>query len=137
MATIGALIWKLGLDISDLHENIGKATAKLDSMESLAKKAGGALAGMVSVAGIQSLATSLLDSADALVKMSAQTGIGTTGLQALQAAATGGGNTLEEVAKAVNKMQVNLAGGGANAVQGVKTLGLSFDALRGDRKAHV
>lgn len=34
MATIGALIWKLGLDISELHENVNKggSSGELDSV---------------------------------------------------------------------------------------------------------
>lgn len=108
------------------------------------KKAGGAsnlLAGaqtalisqLAAVAGPAALgfaAKSALDYADNLVKLSDQTGIAIVPLQRLGAIAQASGNSLEDIAGAVNKFQRNLFEGNDAAVNAIQRIGVSLDDLR-------
>ncbi len=71
-----------------------------------------------------------LDYADTLTKMSDRTGIGVVALQRLEAIAKPSGNSIEEVANAVNKFQKNLAEGDSAATGAIGRLGLSFSKLK-------
>jgi hypothetical protein len=76
------------------------------------------------------LIKSTLDYADSLTKLSDRTGINVVALQRLEAIAKPSGNTLEEVAQAVNKFQKNLAEGDKGATDAIRSLGLSFTDLK-------
>lgn len=71
-----------------------------------------------------------LDAADALSKLSDRTGITAVGLQRLQAIAEPSGNTIEDLANAINRFQKNLAEGDAAAGSALSRIGLSFERLR-------
>lgn len=71
-----------------------------------------------------------LNYADSLTKLSDKTGIGTESLQRLEAIASASGNTLDDVAKAVNVFQKNIAGGDVGASQAIREIGLSIANLK-------
>lgn len=114
-----------------VHPELDTAHKKTSLMGEAMGKLGPMVVAAFSIGAIKSFASSLLDTADGLMKMSAKTGISTDELQNLRAAAIAGGNTLEDVTAAINKMQVGLAGESKGVVQGLKALGLSLDDLRG------
>jgi hypothetical protein len=114
-----------------MHGEFDRATQKTSLFGDAVKKIGPMVVAAFSIGAIKSFASSLLDTADGLAKMSDKTGISAEGLQDLQAAAIAGGNTIDDVAKAVNKMQVGLAGEDKGVVKALGAVGLSLDTLRG------
>jgi hypothetical protein len=130
MATIGALIWKLGLDISTLTENVNQVNARLDSMEGFAKRAGAAMAGMISVGAITSAVSKYTEFTGRITDLAAATGISVQGVQSLDYAAKQTGSSFEAVAKAVGKMSSGLTDGDKSTVGALSTLGLSLGSLR-------
>jgi hypothetical protein len=71
-----------------------------------------------------------LDYADTLTKVSDRTGIGVVALQRFDAIAGASGNSLEEIANAVNHFQKQLAGGDAGAIAAVHGLGIELADLK-------
>jgi hypothetical protein len=99
----------------------------------LLSRAQGALIAQLAIlagpAALGLVAKEALTYADTLTKMSDRTGIGVDALQRLQAIAEPSGNTIEELANAVNKMQKNIAGGDQNAVEALHRLGIEMGAF--------
>lgn len=91
-------------------------------------------AGALSAAGIGgsvvALAKGALDAADNLTKLSDRTGIAIEGLQRLQAVAEPSGNSLDQVASAVNQFQKRLSEGSKDTVSALGEIGLSIGQLR-------
>jgi DNA-binding CsgD family transcriptional regulator len=97
---------------------LGKATSLLS----------GQLLALAGPAALGAAAKQALDYADNLVKMSDRTGIGVVALQRLEAIAKASGNSIEDIAGAVNKFQKGIAEG--NLDKPIERLGLSVAALR-------
>lgn len=91
-------------------------------------------AGALSAAGVggtvAALAKGALDAADNLTKLSDRTGIAIEGLQRLQAVAEPSGNSLDQVASAVNQFQKRLSEGSKDTVSALGEIGLSIGQLR-------
>lgn len=91
-------------------------------------------AGALSAAGVGgtvvALAKGALDAADNLTKLSDRTGIAIEGLQRLQAVAEPSGNSLDQVASAVNQFQKRLSDGSKDTVSALGEIGLSIGQLR-------
>ena len=91
-------------------------------------------AGALSAAGVGgtvvALAKGALDAADNLTKLSDRTGIAIEGLQRLQAVAEPSGNSLDQVASAVNQFQKRLSEGSKDTVSALGEIGLSIGQLR-------
>ena len=68
--------------------------------------------------------------ADSLEKLKDRTGITEQALQTLDAIAKPSGNTLEEIATAINRFQKNIESGDTQAVQAIEALGLSVVTLK-------
>lgn len=128
----------MGLDVppgiqkvADAAKNTGSAfdgiKGPLSSATSLLQTFGVGL----SAAAVVGFAKSILDDADALTKMHDRTGISIEGLQRLQVAGDDAGNSIEEMAGAVNQMQNRLAGGDSSAVGSLAKLGLAFEDIKG------
>lgn len=88
----------------------------------------GRLLAFVGPAALGAAIKQSLDFADNLTKMSDRTGIGAVALQRLDAVAKASGNTLEQVAGAVNRFQRDLASGKAD--DKIRALGLSVQELK-------
>lgn len=130
MATIGALIYKLGLDTSALTENTRQAGDKLSTLDGFAKKAGAALAGMVSVAAVTAAVSKYTEFTGRISDLADATGVSIGGVQALEYAAKQSGSSFDTVAKGIGKMSSGLVEGDKSTVAGLKTLGLSLGDLR-------
>jgi hypothetical protein len=117
---------RIAEELKKTHPEIEQSSKKTDSLVGSLVKLAPAMIAAFAVQKIKQFATDVLDAADSLAKMSAKTGISVEGLQYLQAAAIAGGNEIEQVASAVNKMQANLAGEDKGAVKAIKALGLSL-----------
>lgn len=130
MATIGALVYKLGLDVSELTENVKTANSKLDGLATGAKTVGKVLAGAFAVSSIASAVTAFTDLAGSLTDLSAKTGIGVEALQKYKFAAEQTGTTLDAMTSAVFKLQANLGKGGNDIAAVLKGMGLSLQELQ-------
>lgn len=117
-------------EMQKLATELHGVTGKTSGLGEAAKKIGPMLLAAFSVGAIKAFASDLMDTADNLSKMSDKTGIGTDALQYLQAAATRGGNTLDEVTSAISKMQIGIAGEDKGMLKALKALGLSYDDIR-------
>lgn len=129
--------------VSAQQEALKKAAAAHASFGDAQQKSGvftNALAGaqtalitqLAAVAGPAALgfaAKAALDYADNLVKLSDRTGIGIVALQRLGAIAEASGNSLEDIAGAVNKFQKNIQEGSPAAVAAIQRIGVSINDL--------
>jgi methyl-accepting chemotaxis protein len=110
----------------------GKTLGGVTEQSGLLGKATSLLSGqLLALAGPAALGAAVkqsLDYADTLVKMSDRTGIGVVAIQRLEAIAKASGNSIEDVAGAVNKFQKGIAEGKLD--EPINRLGLSVQALR-------
>jgi hypothetical protein len=130
MATIGALIYKLGLDISELTTNVKSVDSKLSSLGGMATKAGAALGGMLAIGGVAQAVSAYTEFTGRIADLAAQTGMSTTAVQKLEYAATQSGGSFDQVASGITQMANRLVGGDKSAVAGLRTMGLSFEDVR-------
>lgn len=129
MATLN-VIYKIAADISGLQSGVNRAATSMESLESKASIVGRTLAGMFTVGAVVAFGKELLDTADSLEKLSDKTSIGVEELQRLQAVAQDSGNTLEEVANAVNQMQRRIGEGAPKTAAALNEIGLSIAELK-------
>jgi hypothetical protein len=129
MATLN-VIYRIAADISSLEQHVAKGAATMARMETGATQLTRVLGGMFSVAAVVRYATSIANAADEIQRLSASTGIGTDEIQGLRAAAHAAGNTIEQVAGAINQMQRRLASGDDSAVGALQELDLSLRDLQ-------
>lgn len=109
-----------------LFGNLSKLTGALSSVGLSA----GTLGVGTVVASLAASARAAMNYADSLTRLADTTGISISALQRLQAVAEPSGNTLEDVAGAVNKFQKNITTGNPEALSALTKLGLSLDALK-------
>jgi len=124
----------LGVTV-DFNANLAKFSGQMDKMagnldkfqqkaESMSSKVNSTFAAMgvgISAAGLVSFVKSGIDAADALSKLADKTGITVENLSGLKLAAELSDTSLETVAKAVNKLSINIAKSGDE----FKALGVS------------
>lgn len=139
------ILIKLGTDAAGTVKSIEQVAVGLDNVEKKGKTASasmkalevaGAAAAKVTAAGflVASAAATgtavalklVIDRGGQLADMAAKTGLATSSLQKLEAAAKLGGNSLEQVTGAVTKMQKAIVEGDTV----FKRLGLNIDELR-------
>lgn len=113
-----------------LQKDVQQIQTSLGGIASAATKLAGTLGVVFSVGAVVSFGRQLLVDADALVKLSDKTGIALQGLQRLQVAGDGAGNTLDQLTGAVNMLQKRLVSDADAVVPALARLGLSFDAIR-------
>lgn len=125
---------KLGIEVPPGLQNIADASKDVGSgFQSILKflgPIGPAIAGAFSFGAVVAFGRQIFESADSLVKLSDQTGIGVEALQELREAAAESGNSLDEVAHAVNQMQRRIAGGDDTAVAALAELNVSLASIR-------
>lgn len=130
MATIGALVYKLGLDVSELSNNVKQVESKLSPLGGMASKVGVALGGMLAVQGIGQAVSAYTEFTGRISDLATQTGMSTTAVQKLDFAAKQSGGSFDQVASGIAQMANRLVEGDKSAVAGLKTMGLSFDQVR-------
>lgn len=133
MATIGALIYKIGLDLAELVQNSAQVNTKLDSLAGMATKAGRALGALATVAAVRSVA----EYADQIGDLATKASISTDAVQELGYAAKSTGGSMEAAINSVVFLSKGLAGGDKSVVDAVGQLGLKVADLRamGSEKA--
>lgn len=125
---------RLGIDVPPGLQKIADASGEVGSgFQSMMKflgPIGPAIAGAFSFGAIVAFGKQVFASADSLMKLSDQTGIGVVALQQLREIAAESGNSLDEVAHAVNQMQRRIAGGDDSAVAALGELNVSLASIR-------
>lgn len=130
MATIATLIVDIAANTATLKQDVAKATATLDSITGVASKLAPVLAGVFSIAAAVQFGRAVLDDADALQKLHDKTGLSTDALQRFRIAGDDAGNTVDEMALAVNKMQVKIAGDDKSAESALRKLGIAVEDFK-------
>jgi len=127
---------KLVAGMSASGAEAAKGLTKADSgLQSYAKSLGmvnglmGSLGLGISIGALVSVGKAALDDADALTKLSDKTSVGVETLQRWRIATDDAGNSLEDLAGAVNKMQKNFGSKNEGAIAAVHELGLNFEHL--------
>lgn len=130
MATIASLIVDVAANTAQLTTDVKRVNDSLDSMSGFAKKAGVALAGMVSIGAVKAAVGQFVDFAGSLTDLAAKTGLSTTELQKLKYAAEQNGGSLDKVTNGITKMGKALVEGKDSTVEAMKRLGLSINDVR-------
>lgn len=130
MAGIASLVLTIGADVAGLVSQVDVVRGKIDSFEGMAKKAGGAIAGMFTIGAATAAAREAIDYGGALTDLAARTGLSVKAAQELDFAAKQSGSSIDQVAGVIEKMGVKLAGGDKSAVAALGALGLSLTDLR-------
>jgi hypothetical protein len=119
---------------SDATKRMGEtAQSTAQQTSSLSTTSGALVRQMAALAGPAAIGFAIkqtLDYADTLTKMSDRTGIGVVALQKLEAIAKPSGNSIEDLAGAINKFQKNLADGDKTAAEALQRIGLSVSQLK-------
>lgn len=124
---------KIATAILEIRTDTGQIKSGLSEVVSQSKAASAALASLgkfLAGAAVVAFGREMLDAADALTKLSDRTGIGVVALQRLGAVAEASGNTVEQVAAAVNAFQKRLTEGGKGTAAALDRIGLSVQELR-------
>ncbi len=127
---IAALVVRVLADTSEIKENVKSIESTLTGMGSVATKVGAMLAGAFSVSAVLNFGREVLADADALVKLHDKTGLSIQGLQKFQIAGDDAGNTIEQMATAINQMQKRLVGDDKSALAALEALHLNLLQLR-------
>lgn len=118
--------------MQDLYNATKKVSTATESWGSQVNSLMGALGVGLSVGGVVAFAKSLLEMGDNLVRVADRTGLTTVEVQKLQFIAGQSGNTIDELAAAIGKLQKNLTLGDGGAVKAVEQLGLNLETLKAE-----
>lgn len=132
--TIKAKVDGLG-QIDNLGRALGNADSKAKGLSGAFSRLKGSTAGIsgalgalvpaVGIAGLGALGKRAIDAADNLNDLSQRTGVGVENLSKFGAAAADSGSNVEEVAKAMSKLQRGLVDPTSKASEAMKSLGIS------------
>jgi len=112
--------------LADATKNVGEKTGLMSTAMSVATGALGALGIQMTLGFITDFIGDIMNSADALTKLSAKTGLTIEALQKFQVAGDDAGNSVEDMARAINALQNKIAGGDKAAAAALETLGIKF-----------
>ena len=128
---------KLGMEvpaglkkIATEAENAKQKTGGFTDVMTTMKGVLGSLGIGLSIGAVVSFGKAILETADSLSNMSAKTGIGVESLQRLQQIAAPSGNTIDQVASAVNRFQKGIAEGSPATIKALNDIGISFNEIR-------
>ena len=137
-AALGRAVLELSTDGKQLDAGLAdvpKKVAKVgESVKGLAGPLGqvngllGTFGVGLSVGAVVAFGKSILDMADNVMKVHDRTGLATDDVQRLQFIAEQSGNSIDDLAGSISKLQVRLADGKAKA--GIEALGLNFKKIR-------
>jgi hypothetical protein len=135
MAALGQLVVSLTAETAKFREGLEKATKQAESnfnrMTSLAKTAGAAIVGALSVGAIASAVKGQIDLADELAKTSQKIGIQVEELQKLRYAADLSGVSAEGLTQSVKKLAIDAENGG----KAMAAIGVSARGANGEMKS--
>lgn len=134
---VGTAILEIRTDVSGMSAGLAAARRETDAFQSkigslagLGAKLGSAFALTGVVTAVVSLGKALAEDADNLLKLSDRTGLSTDALQRMRVAGDDAGNTVDDMAAAISKMQVKLAGGDNTAEGALRKLNISLDDFK-------
>jgi hypothetical protein len=107
-----------------------KLTSNLDMVMGRAKALAGVFGVTLGAAAIGSFVKGVFDAADQVVDLSQKMGVSIEAAQRFQYAARQSGAEIEDVSRAIVKMNDNLAEGNKSTVSALKSAGLSFADIR-------
>jgi hypothetical protein len=107
-----------------------KLTSNLDMVMGRAKALAGVFGVTLGAAAIGSFVKGVFDAADQVVDLSQKMGVSIEAAQRFQYAARQSGAEIEDVSRAIVKMNDNLAEGNKSTVSALKSAGLSFQDIR-------
>ena len=137
-AALGRAVLELSTDDKKLDAGLADVPKKLKKTGDAAKDLAGPLTPVngllatfgvgLSVGAVVSFAKSILDLADNITKVKDRTGLATDDVQRLQFIAEQSGNSIDDLAGSISKLQIRLADG--KAQKGIEALGLNFKEIR-------
>ena len=137
-AALGRAVLELSTDGKSLDTGLADVPKKVQKVGESVKGLGGSLGQVnglletfgvgLSIGAVVAFGKSVLDLADNIVKVSDRTGLATDDVQRLQFIAEQSGNSIDDLAGSISKLQVRLADGKAKA--GIEALGLNFKKIR-------
>lgn len=122
---------KLDKGLADVPKKVGKTGDAIKGMAAPLSQVNGLLSTFgvgLSVGAVVAFGKSILDLADNVTKVADRTGLATDDVQRLQYIAEQSGNSIDDLAGSVNKLQLRLADG--KAQKGIENLGLNFKEIR-------
>lgn len=130
MATIGALIYKIGLDTAQLVDNTRQVEGQLGRLNGLASRAGSALKGAFTATAVIGWVKSAVEAGDQIGDLAAKAGVAASAFQRVSAVLQPAGVEMAQVGDVLVKLSDRLASGDKSAVAGLQQLGLSLEAVR-------
>jgi predicted transcriptional regulator len=137
-AALGRAVLELSTDDKKLDAGLADVPKKVQKVGESVKGLAGPLSQVngllgtfgvgLSVGAVVAFGKSILDMADNIVKVHDRTGLATDDVQRLQYIAEQSGNSIDDLAGSISKLQVRLADGKAKA--GIEALGLNFKKIR-------
>ena len=109
---------------------LDQATSGIDKMFGALKGAAAAFGIAFSTQAVIGFVSKVFDAASAVKDLSDSLGLSTDAVQKFKYAAEQGGGTIDDVGKAIQKMNQNLAEGAKSTYDALKTLGLGFNEIR-------
>lgn len=130
MATIGALVWRVAADTSELKENVRSVESQLTKMGSAGEKVGSMLRQAFTVGALVGLAKTAVDAGDAIGDLSARAKVSAEAFQRITTVLQPAGVEAEAFTQSILFMQRALAGDNKSAAAAVSELGLKVADLR-------
>lgn len=117
LADVPKKVQKVGDSVKGLSGSLGQVNGLLETF------------GVgLSIGAVVAFGKSILDMADNITKVHDRTGLATDDVQRLQFIAEQSGNSIDDLAGSISKLQVRLADG--KAQKGIENLGLNFKKIR-------
>jgi predicted transcriptional regulator len=137
-AALGRAVLELSTDGKQLDAGLADVPKKVQKVGDSVKGLAGSLGQVnglletfgvgLSIGAVVAFGKSILDMADNVMKVHDRTGLATDDVQRLQFIAEQSGNSIDDLAGSISKLQVRLADGKAKA--GIEALGLNFKKIR-------
>jgi hypothetical protein len=128
--TIATLIIDVLANTAQIHGDVDKINTKLDSIGGAAEKVTGYVTKAFSIGAVTAFAQEIIDTASEIHDMASAVGVSAEAIQRYKFAAEQTGATMDDVARAINYMNKQLAGGDNSTRDALDKAHLSFETLR-------
>lgn len=112
-----------------IERDVQRTTSTLESLGTTASRIGNLVGASFSVGALISFGQALMDDADELTRLADKTGVTIEGLERLQVAGDDAGNSLDQLAAAIVRLEDKLASGDRSAGGALEQLDLTLDSL--------